>query len=334
MRIAVIGAGAVGGLMAALAARAGHEVLVTARGEHAAAIARGGLHVDGGWGEWVAAVELVHSIPDASESPVDLLMLATKVHDSTQALTPWAAHDGTPVLALQNGLGGETAVRNALPTSPIAIGLALFAVTLSAPGRVSVTGPNGLTLGGDAAAVLVAEPLMRAVLPADLVVTDEIRGAQWTKLLINQLNALPAITGLSVQQTVAHPGLRAVIARGMLETITVGDASGVHWGCIGPVDAEAVAAIRDGGTAAGEQLAQRLADGMGDTPNPASMLQSIRRGRLTEVDAINGAIVDFGLSAGVPTPVNTALIGLVRAAQRGSLPLTPNEALARIPAER
>lgn len=328
MRIAVIGAGAVGGLVAALAARAGHEVLVTARGEHAEAIARAGLHIDGGWGEWVAAVELVESI---HAEPLDLIVLATKAHDSADALAPWVAHDGTPVLVLQNGLGGEDAVRDALRHSPVAIGLALFAVSLTGPGRITVTGPNGLTLGGDPAAVAVVEPLLRETLPAELVIADDIHGAQFTKLLVNQVNALPAITGLSVQQTVADPVLRAVLARGMVETVAVGDAIGVAWGRIGAVDADAVATVRTGGPAAASELAQRLAAGMGDVPNPASMLQSIRRGRTTEVDAINGAVVALGAQYGVSTPVNSALVALVHEVERSGGHLAPAELAASIP---
>jgi 2-dehydropantoate 2-reductase len=300
-------------------------VLVTARGEHAEAIARAGLRVDGGWGEWVAPVELVHSIP---KDTIDLLVLATKAHDSAAALAPWSTHDGTPVLVLQNGLGGEDAVRHALPHSPVAIGLALFAVSLTAPGHITVTGPNGLTLGGDPVAVAVAERVLRDALPAELVIADDIRGAQFTKLLVNQVNALPAITGLSVQQTIADPALRAVLARGMVETVTVGDAAGVAWGRIGAVDADAVARVRTGGTPAAAELAQHLAAGMGDVPNPASMLQSIRRGRTTEVDAINGAVIELGAQHDVPTPVNAALVALVHEVERSGRLLSPAE-LAR-----
>lgn len=324
MRVIVIGAGAVGGVLAALLHRAGHVVAVVARGEHAAAIAADGLHVDGGWGKWRARVSVVGGDAEAA----DLLVLATKAHDSAAALPEWAGHDGTPVLVLQNGLGGEQAVRDALPNSPVAVGLALFAVSLTGPGRITVTGPNGMTLGGDADAVAVTEPVLRHALPAELTVTDDIRGAQFTKLLINQVNALPAITGLSVQQTIADDRLRRVLTSGMVETVAVGDAEAVSWGPIGGVNADTVASIRERGRVAADELAMRLAAGMGDVPNPASMLQSIRRSRATEVDQINGAIVTLGRAHGVATPVNSALVELVHGVERTGEHLSPADTLA------
>jgi 2-dehydropantoate 2-reductase len=68
---------------------------------------------------------------------------------------------------------------------------------------------------------------------------------------------------------------------------------------------------------------------MGDVPNPASMLQSIRRGRTTEIDAINGAVVALGAQHGVPTPVNAALVALVREVERSGDHLAPADAAAR-----
>ncbi|MGY6498507.1 MAG: ketopantoate reductase family protein, partial [Microcella sp.] len=327
MRVTVIGAGAVGGLLAALLHRAGHEVTVVARGEHAAAIAANGLRVDGGWGAWDAPVQLMS---ETSTAAAELLVLATKAHDSAAALAPWREHDGTPVLVLQNGIGGEQAVRDALPSSPVAVGLALFAVSLSGPGRITVTGPNGMTLGGDPVAVSLIAPVVRDALPAEVALAPDIRGAQFTKLLVNQVNALPAITGLSVQDVVRSVALRAVLARGMVETVRVGDAAGVTWGRIGAVDADAVARIRREGAGAAAELARLLAAGMGDVPNPASMLQSIRRGRTTEVDQINGAVVALGDAHGVPTPVNAALTELVHEVERTAAHLTPEATLARL----
>lgn len=329
MRIAVIGAGAVGGVLAALLHRAGDDVVVTARGEHGAAIARDGLELSGGWGSHVSRVPVV----DRVEPPVDLIVLATKAHDSAVALRAVSRCDGTPVLVVQNGLGGADAVRDALPHSPVAIGLALFAASLTAPGRVSVTGPAPLTLAGDDAAVAVALTALRAALPAEVTVTDDVRGAQWTKLLVNQVNALPAITGLSVQRVIAHDGLRRILARGMVETAVVGRALGVRWAQVGSVGAAEVEELLAGDLRAAEALPRSLAVRMGDVPNPASTLQSIRRGRSTEIDALNGAVADAAAGLRIPAPVNAAMVALVHEVERTGEFLEPAEVLVRVPSE-
>src|SRR5215216_4737207 len=103
MRIAVLGAGAVGGTLAALLARAGHELEVTARGEHLDAIRSAGLQLDGGWGSYRASVA---AGPELATVP-DLAILATKAQDAAGALAGSAAVlEAVPLLVVQNGLGG------------------------------------------------------------------------------------------------------------------------------------------------------------------------------------------------------------------------------------
>src|SRR4051812_7687564 len=108
MRIAVIGAGAVGGTLAALLDRAGHDVQVTARGENLAAIKANGLRLDGGWGEHVAHVEAhetlaAGSITSAGAPEPDLAILATKAQDAVAALRANREVLGTaPLLVAQN----------------------------------------------------------------------------------------------------------------------------------------------------------------------------------------------------------------------------------------
>ena len=326
MRIAVLGAGAVGGTLAALFQRAGHDVVVTARGEHGEAVARDGLLLTGGWGEHRARVRVASTLSGS----LDLLFVTTKVHDTAAALEPAARVDGTPSLVVQNGLGGEAAVRDALPTSPVAIGLALFAASLIEPGHVEVTGPNPLVLGGDPAAVAVALPALRSALPAEVTVVEHIVGAQWTKLLVNQVNALPALTGLSVQEVVAHDGMRAVLTRGMRETAAVARAKGLHLARLGAVGPDEVALLLSDDAAAGEAVPRALAAGMGDVPNPASTLQSIRRGRATEIDALNGVVVAAGAESGLATPVNALMVELVHDVERTGRFLDPAAVLARL----
>ncbi|WAB83229.1 2-dehydropantoate 2-reductase [Microcella daejeonensis] len=330
-RIGVLGAGAVGGALAALLDRAGHEVLVTARGEHADALRAHGLLLTGGWGESVHPLAVVDRLP----ADLDLVVLATKAHDSVAALEAARACDGVPVVVVQNGLGGADAVRDALPHSPVAIGLALFAASLVGPGRIAITGPAGLTLGGDAAALAVALPLLTEALPAPVGTASNVLGAQWTKLLVNQVNALPAITGLSVQQVVAHDALRRLLVASMRETAAVGRALGVAWATIGPIGPAAVDALlaehaAPGGSLPGEDVPRALAAGMGDEPNPASTLQSIRRGRTTEIDALNGAVVAAGGRAGIATPVNAALVALVHGVERSGAFLAPEAVVAAV----
>lgn len=333
LRVGVLGAGAVGGTLAALLDRAGHAVLVTARGEHGDALRAHGLRLTGGWG----ASEHPLAVVDRMPADLDLLVLATKAHDSVAALTAATACDGVPVLVVQNGLGGADAVRRALPRTPVALGLALFAASLIEPGRIDVTGPAGLTLGGDDAALAVALPLLRDAVPAEVTTAADVRGAQWTKLLVNQVNALPAITGLSVQQVVAHDALRRLLTASMRETAAVGRALGVDWATIGPVGPRSVDALlappsAPGDPAPGEAVPLALVAGMGEVPNPASTLQSIRRGRTTEIDALNGAVVAAGAGAGVPAPINAALVSLVHEVERTGAFLTPEAVLRAVDA--
>lgn len=328
MHVTVIGAGAVGGTLAALLDREGHEVSVTARGANAAAISASGLMLDGAFGAHHAAVDVVSTAP----ADAGLVIVATKANDTAEALTETGVPAGCPVVVLQNGLGGDDVVRSLLPTHPVGVGLALFAASLVGPGHVTVTAGAPLVIGGDARAVSVALPVLAKTLPERVDVSSDIRGAQWTKLVINQVNALPAITGLSVQETVADDRLRALLGAGMAETVAVGAALGVSWQAIGPIDAAALRPLQApgaAGVAAGEELARMLARGMGDVPNPASMLQSIRRGRVTEIDQINGAVAAAGRTAGVATPVQDALIALVHEVERTGTFLTPVDTAAR-----
>src|SRR5262245_19638586 len=138
MRIGVIGAGAVGGTLAALLDRAGHSVEVTARGAHLDAIRQNGLRMNGGWGSHTARVAAGETL---SATP-DLVILATKAQDARAALEANEDHlRGIPLLVVQNGLGGLRIAREVVPSAPLLGGLALLAASYLEPGVVTVTSP-------------------------------------------------------------------------------------------------------------------------------------------------------------------------------------------------
>lgn len=338
MRIAVIGAGAVGGTLAALLDRAGHDVEVTARGDNLAAIKEHGLRLDGGWGEHTARVEAHETLATVSFRPggapePEFAVLATKAQDAATALRANREVLGTvPVLVAQNGLGGLEVARSVLPESPLLGGLALFAASYLEPGRVTVTTPLPLIVGaGPGASTDVVERIagvLAAAIP--LEVTDDIVGAQWTKLLINHVNALPAITGLSVQQVIRDPGLRKVMTASMRETVRVARGLGVRFGQVQGVSGRILGAIGSAPLAFAAWFPRTLGARMGPVPNPGSTLQSIRRGQLTEIDFLNGAVVAAAKQGGVAAPINEQIVQLVHDVERSGSFLTPQQVIDAI----
>ena len=331
MRIAVLGAGAVGGTLAALLARAGHDVTVTARGENLDAIRRDGLRLEGGFGEYVAKVAAVKTLASAPE----LAILATKAQDAAAALDASAAAlDGVPVLVVQNGLGGLEVAAEHLPSSPILGGLALMATSYVGPGQVFVTGENPLVIGAPDATPREVVDRVATVLGSALPVevTRDIHGAQWTKLLINHVNALPAITGLSVQEVVANQGLLRVMTASMRESVRISRATGVRFGSMQGVPGRVLELIGTVPLAVGAAFPRLLARRMGSVPNPGSTLQSIRRGQKTEIDFLNGAVVAAAEAAGLTAPVNTAIVEMVHEVETSGRFLTVSDVLARMPA--
>jgi 2-dehydropantoate 2-reductase len=330
MHVAVIGAGAVGGLLAALLDRAGHDVEVTARGAHLAAIRAGGIVLDGGYGDHVAAVTAGETLTSRPE----LAILATKGQDADAALRANAdVLEGVPLLVVQNGLGGIRVAAAALPGSPLVGGLALFATSYLSPGHITVTAALPIVLGGapgtDADVVERFATLLRAVMPVETV--DDLDGAQWTKLLINHVNALPAITGLSVQQTVEDPRLLRVLAASLRETVRIANRVGVRFAGLQGIPGWILPVLGHGPLAVAARLPRLLAKRMGDVPNPGSTLQSLRRGQLTEIDFLNGAVVRVAREHEFYAPVNAALVRLVHEVERTGEFLTPDEVAARVP---
>jgi 2-dehydropantoate 2-reductase len=333
MRIAVIGAGAVGGTLAALLDRAGHDVEVTARGDNLAAIKEHGLRLDGGWGEHIARVEAHETLAWIGAPSPDFAILATKAQDAATALRANREVLGTvPVLVAQNGLGGLEVARSVLPESPLLGGLALFAASYLEPGRVTVTAALPMIVGaapGTAPGVL--DHVVGVLEPAiPIEVTDDIVGAQWTKLLINHINALPAITGLSVQEVIANPGLRKIMTASMRETVRVARQLGVKFGKVQGVNGRVLGAIGSAPLAFGAWFPKTLGSRMGSVPNPGSTLQSIKRGQLTEIDFLNGAVVAAAREGGIAVPVNQQIVNLVHEVERTGRFLAPAEVVSQV----
>ena len=309
MRIAVIGAGAVGGAIAARLVGCGFEVEVTARGAQLAAIRHGGIRLRGMWGSVDAAVTASAKL---STRP-DFAIFTTKAHDAEAAmLANTATLNGVPLLVIQNGLEGIETARRVLPESTISGGLAMFAASYLSPGEVTITAHGPTFIGGEGA--VEAAQLLGHAIAVDLV--PDFEGAQWTKLVVNQVNALPAITGMSAQATIRSQPLRRMLVDSMRETVHVGLAKGVHFATLSGLSHALLRLFAAAPWWIAQLVPLLMARRMGPVANPGSTLQSIRRGQLSEIDYLNGAVVKAGARVGVDTPVNARLVALVHEVER------------------
>ncbi|MCC6269673.1 MAG: 2-dehydropantoate 2-reductase [Microbacteriaceae bacterium] len=332
MRVAVIGAGAVGGTIAAVLHRGGHDVEVTARGAHLDAIRENGITLSGEWGDYIAPVE---AHPRITRIP-ELAIVATKTLDAASALNDNADWlHGVPVVVIPNGITAITTAREVLPGTDIVGGLAVFAASLVEPGKVAITTSGSTYLGStpvggnDAQdAVEFVASVLGSVIPVHI--TRNFAGAQWTKLIVNQINALPAITGTSAQSTIADRGLRNVLTRSMREAVGVAIASGVRFEKMQGLSHGVLRAFRGAPLMVAQLLPLVMKWRMGRVPNPGSTLQSIRRGQKSEIDYLNGAIVDAARASGGSTPINSTLVDLVHEVESSGEFFTAAQVIARV----
>lgn len=320
--IAIIGGGAIGGLLAALLTRAGREVeLVVRQGQEGRF--REGIWVTGAAGEFRQRV----SVATRPSMETALVVVTVKLPDLEAACRDlagvWGETPGAlpPVLLLQNGLDAAVIAARALPRSALLGGVVELGATALEPAAISYAIPGRLLLGaptgGDLANVERAAALLRPALPVKRI--PDLAATQRLKLLVNLNNGASAATGLTIQQLYARPaGLRLSLGL-MREGLAAFDAAGL------PLERSMRAAGTRRFLTLPDMLARQAlraagARTLGRVPVYGSTLQSILRGRPTEIQALNGAVVRLGDAHGVPTPYNRGVVAAVEAVAAAGLP--------------
>jgi len=298
MKVAVVGAGAMGCLYAAAFHRAGAEVtLVDVNAEHIAAINERGLQLDTRAG--IETLRLPALRPGEASGTTDLVVLFTKTFHTDAALGGVKAivGPGTHVMTLQNGLGNDEAVARHVPRERVIAGVSTLPSDLVGPGRVRSHGEGGSKIypafrGDTGFAQRVAALLTAGGLPTAL--EPDIQAAIWSKAIFNAaMNTLCALTRRTPGFLGAHEESKALIRAVVMEGVGAANASGVA------IEAQPI-------------LDLTVVSVTDHADHEASMLQDVKAGRRTEVDAINGAIVRAAQAAGVAVPVTETLWRLVK----------------------
>jgi 2-dehydropantoate 2-reductase len=306
MEIIVIGAGAIGSLYGAKLAAA-NDVTLVARPAHVAAINQNGLRIDGLESQRVAlrATTSVETI-----GPNALVLVTTKVGDTGAAMNAIVefVRDDTTIVCLQNGLESDKVVRRLIGSRGVVLrALTQFGAILESPGVIQFMARGYTILEGHERSQRLAAVLNAAGL--DCRISANISRDVWHKLIINcVVNPITSILGCEVGR-IADPQLNP------LKEMVIAE-------CL------AVAASED--VVFEENLREEIDDFFRPSRNIVSMLQDLRRGRKTEIDYLNGAVVALGQDCGIPTPVNAALTSIIKALEARSL--VPQEVLEPEPA--
>lgn len=315
MKVAVFGAGAIGGMIGAALTAAGVETTLIARGPHLAAIRANGLRVTGSWGERTVRPAATGDTTEAG--PQDYVVVATKAQSAAQAVdailpmlgpatavvtavngVPWWYFHGVPGALAERPL--ETVDPGARQWRLIgparAIGCVVYpAAAIAEPGVIRVIAGDRFVLGEpDGATTERARALARALIEGGLKapVRPNLRTEIWVKLWGNAaFNPISALTRATMADLIADPATLALIRAVMTEAEAVARALGVAM----PISLDA-----------------RIDGARGIGAHKTSMLQDLERGRSMEIDALVASVAELGDLTGVDTPMLDAVLALVR----------------------
>ena len=292
MKIAILGgAGAMGGIIGGRLAAAGNDVTLVDVAQTAVDnINREGLRIDTKTGE-TDMIQVAATTDPASVGPVDLVIVFVKCYHTENAVRSAAPMigDHTAVLSLQNGWGNAPRIANLVGENRILVGVTYHSGTVLGPGHLKHTG-IGDTHVGELDGTL-SERLNRVVAALNAAGLT----AHASKLALN-VCTLPASALLHfyAHQMVEHDGTLAMMDALLREAVAVAHAQDI------PLDFDERWEAITG-------LLKRAVGGK------ASMLQDVENKRRTEIDVVNGAIVEAGKRLGIPTPYNDSMVWLVKA---------------------
>ncbi|MFJ2650012.1 2-dehydropantoate 2-reductase [Streptomyces sp. NPDC087420] len=305
MKVAVVGAGAIGAYVGAALDRAGAEVHLIARGPHLAAMRQDGVRVLSPRGDWTARVHATDRPEDIG--PVDYVFLGLKANSYAACgpLVEPLLHDGTAVIAAQNGIpwwyfhghGGPhdgTRIESVDPGGSVsavlpperAIGCVVYAATeLEGPGIVRHLEGTRFSIGEPDRSVSkrcleFSEAMQAGGLKCP--VEPELRDDIWIKLLGNiSFNPISALTRATMREMCLHRSTRQVIEMMMAETLSVAEALGCHPDI---------------------SIERRLAGAERVGDHRTSTLQDLEKGKPLELDVLLAAVVELAEITGVPVP--------------------------------
>jgi 2-dehydropantoate 2-reductase len=303
-KVAVVGAGAVGGYFGGMLARAGVPVVMIGRPAFIETVRRDGLRIDS-----VQFQETVHpeaSTELAAAAGADVVLFCVKTTDTVNVAKKLAGilPEDSLVVSMQNGVNNAEEIRNASGIDALPA-VVYVAASVPTPGVIKHLGRGDIVVGpANDKTEKVTRIFNEAKIPCRI--SENIEGELWTKLVWNcALNAVSALGQVTYGEIIASADARKLIEAAVYETLNVARAHGIR-----------PAGLDDPTVAIAGSY--KIAEQMSGTRS--STAQDLSRGKHTEIDSLNGYVARVGAQLGVSTPVNHALYTLVKLYESGFAP--------------
>jgi 2-dehydropantoate 2-reductase len=324
MKIAVIGAGAIGSLVAGYLFDKNEEVVLVARHEQVLAISRDGLNIEGIRGR--LSVKL--PVKSQLDEQFNLVILATKTQDLEKAISENSAYlKDTNILSLQNGIRADSIISQKLNKKNLISSIIMFGATYLAPGRVIHNFEGDWILGA-------IYPEKRGTLEEVAGVTskiftspltDDILGMKWFKLFLNANNCLPAILGRSMQEIFRNLSICRISLSIWKEGLDLVSKADIKLKSLPNFPLERLIKLASLPPHEGAQVFSKIMVNLSKEPLYGSILQSIKRNRRSEIDYINGEFVNLADSIGQRAPLNEKLVQMVHGVEDNGRYLSEGE---------
>lgn len=315
IKIAVIGAGAIGTVVAGYMARNSHDVILIGRKAAVEEIARQGVRLSGVRGEWVVKVKASERL---AERP-DLAILAVKTQDIEAALRHNLEYlRESMLLTTQNGVQADTIAARFVARERIISSIVMFGATSLEPAKVvhNFEGPwiIGKVFSPNDESVTAVREVLDPVFP--VVITSELMGMKYLKIFVNANNCIPAILGTSMQEAFGDAAVSRISIALWREGLQVVSHAGIALVSLPDFPLERLQGLAAMPLDEAAGIFSGIMKQLSKEPLYGSVLQSIRRGKPSEIDFLNGEFVALSERRDIQAPLNRKLVEMVHQVEK------------------
>ena len=324
MEIAIIGAGAIGSVVSGLLKKSGEDVLLVGRPEQVAAIRDKGLTIKTAAGQETLPVRVAERL----DREYDLVVFTVKSQDMEQAYQDNAAYlEHCRVLTTQNGVQGDNLLCTHFDTEKMYSSIVMFGATYTRPGEVVLNFPGDWILGKPFSPIdnklEDIAGILRKAFPVK--VTPSLIGMKWLKLFINFNNCIPACLNLSMQETFSDLDFCRLSILLLKEGLRIVQAAGIELVSLPSFPVERILGLAGMPIDDAAGIIQHTLTRLSDEPLYGSVLQSIKRGKLSEIDFINGEVDLLAAGFQMKAPLNRKIVALVHRVENSGVFFSPEQ---------